>query len=92
MVDPDGKQPPMADEGREDSMQRVRVGLTGLAVVLVLLAVATAIFRTVDSQMPDNAAVVAEGNEAEPDEPLADLGMAPKAPGENSVAAENSKK
>lgn len=73
----------MADEGRPDGMQRVRVGLTGLAVVLVLLAVATAIFRTVDSQMPNNAAVTAEGNGSEADEPLADMGMAPKAPEEN---------
>lgn len=66
-------------------MQRVRVGLTGLAVVLVLLAVATAIFRTVDDQMPENVAAMAESNTSEPDEPLADLGMAPKAPDENAA-------
>ncbi len=75
----------MADDQRPDGMQRVRVGLTGLAVVLVLLAVATAIFRSVENQMPENGTAVAESNTAEPDEPLADLGMAPKAPDENAT-------
>jgi len=75
----------MADGERRDGMQRVRVGLTGLAVVLVLLAVATAIFRTVDDQGPVNRMAEAVANKATAnDEPLADLGMAPGAPDENS--------
>ena len=86
MVDPDGRQAPMAEGEPRDSMQRVRVGLTGLAVVLVLLAVATAIFRTVDSQMPANRSVAAVNASETDDEPLADLGMAPGAPDKNASA------
>ena len=76
----------MADEKRRDGMQRVRVGLTGLAVVLLIVMLATAVLRTVDQQ--------AVGNDSRPnvdnadkskDEPLADLGVAPGAPAENSA-------
>ena len=76
----------MAHEERRDAMQRVRVGLTGLAVVLVLLAVATAIFRTVDQQAPVNRTAEAIENQAKAnDEPLADLGMAPKTVEQNAA-------
>ena len=78
----------MADGNRRDGMQRVRVGLTGLAVVLVLLAVATAIFRTVDNQaFGNNSAEALVNKSGANDEPLADLGMAPGAPNENSSKA-----
>lgn len=70
VVDPDGE-----TRGR---MQRVRVGLTGLAVVLIIIAVATSLTRH------DRNIIVAanSANVAAPpsqDEPLADLGVAPGA-------------
>lgn len=73
-------------------MQRVRVGLTGLATVLLLIGVASAIFSSAKEEAP----VVAEGapkpevvanmtegmvtnSAAEPkDEPIAELGIAPR--------------
>ena len=72
------------------TMQRVRVGLTGLAVVAVMIALASAIgnWRTRDTAVSaigaSNIAVVANmtavGNtlgEKAKDEPLAELGAAP---------------
>lgn len=74
------------------SMQRVRVGLTGLATVLLLIGVASAIFTSAEEEAP----VVAEGapkpevvanmtegmvtnSAAAPkDEPIAELGIAPR--------------
>ena len=72
-------------------MQRVRVGMTGLAMVLVLIGLATAIFSSANRDEPvsaigaPNASVVAnmtsEGSNATvekgKDEPLAELGVAP---------------
>ncbi|WP_239019752.1 hypothetical protein [Sphingomonas suaedae] len=76
----------------QSSMQRVRVGLTGLATVLLLIGVASAIFTSADNEEP----VVAEGASkpdvvanmtdgvvtntaaAPKDEPIAELGIAPR--------------
>ncbi|MDP5279560.1 hypothetical protein Q9Q95_11565 [Sphingomonas sp. DG1-23] len=72
-------------------MQRVRVGMTGLAMVLVLIGLASAIFSSANRDEPvsavgaPNAMVVANmtgepGNsttEKGKDEPLAELGVAP---------------
>ncbi|HEY9552367.1 hypothetical protein [Allosphingosinicella sp.] len=79
-------------------MQRVRIGLTGLAFVFVLVLLA-AIFinpsdeepitaNTIEQQRgPDgNASAIAE--EAVPKEPLAELGVAPGNVDSNSVEAE----
>lgn len=73
-------------------MQRVRVGMTGLAMVLVLIGLASAIFSSANRDEPvaaigaPNASVVANmtvegsnGTEVEKDEPLAELGVAPSA-------------
>jgi hypothetical protein len=72
------------------AMQRVRVGMTGLAVVLVLIGLASAIFSSANRDAPvsavgaPNASIVA--NMIDPatntvaekrDEPLAELGVAP---------------
>lgn len=74
MNDPDRSSPgPVAE--RRERMQRVRVGLTGLAVVLMLVFVATAIFTRVRVPETVNSAI-----EQSSDEPLADLGVAPGAP------------
>ncbi len=66
-------------------MQRVRVGLTGLAFVFVLVLLA-AIFTRPNEEAPITANTIEQGMsagkavntaEAEPKEPLAELGVAP---------------
>ena len=64
-------------------MQRVRIGLTGLAFVFVLVLLG-AVFTTATRDEPaatisgQQASGTAPGNaEAEPKEPLAELGVAP---------------
>ncbi len=64
-------------------MQRVRIGLTGLAFVFVLVLLA-AIFTRPSDEAPITANLieqasngVAAANETEPKEPLAELGVAP---------------
>jgi hypothetical protein len=54
-------------------MQRIRIGLTGLGVVFLLVLLGAAISRSGD----DGAANVAAVNTGEPNEPLAELGVAP---------------
>ena len=70
-------------------MQRVRVGMTGLASVFVLIALASAVFNSANREPPASAvgaskpAVVANltdtavDNTAAPNEPLAEIGVAP---------------
>jgi hypothetical protein len=74
-------------------MQRVRVGMTGLAIVLVLIGLASAIFSSANREAPvtavgaPNASVVANMTDQDvnsivakdKDEPLAELGVAPSA-------------
>ena len=67
-------------------MQRVRIGLTGLAFVFLLVILGAAISRWSEDGPDVNP--VAEANidaeaEAEPNEPLAELGVAP---GESSAS------
>lgn len=71
-------------------MQRVRVGMTGLASVVLLIGVASAIYKSVSTDAPMTAvgaarpevvanmtdAIIANGTA---NEPLADLGVAPGA-------------
>lgn len=89
--------PPDTDQ----SMQRVRVGVTGLAAVLILIGLASAVFKSASSDAPMTAAgsakpeVVANMTDTTIDntanEPLADLGVTPAAqPDEN--AAEEAKR
>ena len=74
-------------------MQRVRIGLTGLAFVFLLVLLGAAVSRWgEDDADPNTVAEVNAGAEAEPNEPLAELGVAP---GESSASnadqkAENS--
>ena len=76
-------------------MQRVRIGLTGLAFVFLLVLLGTAISRSSNDAPPTAAQneafakqepneplapepqVMANGEAAEPNEPLAELGVAP---------------
>lgn len=85
------------------TMQRIKVGMTGLALVLLLIGLASAIFSTASSdKVPD----VAGGPKAEvvanisitndsaaiadkATEPLAELGVAPSATDANSTAPAN---
>jgi hypothetical protein len=66
-------------------MQRVRIGLTGLAFVFVLVLLA-AIFTSPSEEAPITANMIEQQRapgaslnsaEAEPKEPLAELGVAP---------------
>ena len=66
-------------------MQRVRIGLTGLAFVFLLVLLGTAISRSGGDRPPEKPRVMANGETAGPNEPLAELGVAP---GES--AADNS--
>ena len=68
------------------SMQRVRVGLIGLAIVVLLIALASAMMRSASREAPvavagaprvDPIANMATSNQQEPGEPLAELGVAP---------------
>jgi hypothetical protein len=80
-------------------MQRVRIGLTGLAFVFVVVLLA-AVFTSPSEEEPITANLIerqlAPGaqppppvNAAEPTEPLAELGVAPGyADGNNAKAAE----
>ena len=60
-------------------MQRVRIGITGLAVVflVVLLAAAVVGFRAKERAGGVSETVAANGSEAPPADPLAELGVAP---------------
>jgi hypothetical protein len=81
------------------TMQRVRVGLTGLAMVALLIALASAIFTSANRDQPisaigaSNSAVVAnmtglDNSAAEKkDEPLAELGAAPSTAATEGVDA-----
>ncbi len=73
-------------DDRRERMQRVRVGLTGLAVVLILVVLATVVFQGVQGdRLPTTAQVVAKDNSE--DEPLSDLGVVPRAPDNSTTAA-----
>ncbi len=77
--------PPTAGETRE-RMQRVRVGLTGLAAVGLVVMIATAVASSVRSSATENAAAVGAPAvvatvtppmSEDASEPLATLGVAP---------------
>lgn len=79
------------------SMQRVKVGITGLAIVLLLIALASAILRSVSHERPvaqpgaskaDVVANIAAVNTTDPaGEPLAEIGVAPAGQGNAAAPA-----
>ena len=69
------------DEAKE-RVQRVRIGLTGLAFVFVLVLIGAAITNW-STDPPTANQVIANAMPSEPNEPLAEIGAAP---GESSAA------
>ena len=69
----------------EERMQRIRIGLTGLAFVFLLVLLGTAISRS-----SEQGVVPTDHNELaadkEPNEPLAEIGAAPGATLENETS------
>ena len=55
--------------------QRIRIGLTGLAFAFLLVLLGSAISRSRDEGSTNTIATSA--NDAEPSEPMAELGIAP---------------
>lgn len=66
----------MSRVDKEERIQRIRIGLTGLAFVFLLVLLGTAISRSGDDPLATNTQ-----NEfalpEEPNEPLAEIGAAP---------------
>ena len=61
---------------KQERIQRIRIGLTGLAFVFLLVLLGTAISRSGDDPLAtpaQNAALATD----EPNEPLAEIGAAP---------------
>ena len=67
--------------------QRVRIGLTGLAFAFLLVLLASIVSR---SGQDDNVAAAANAVTNTPNEPLAELGVAPGATTSNGNASGNS--
>ncbi|MDB5696776.1 MAG: hypothetical protein JWN21_2319 [Sphingomonas bacterium] len=76
--------------------QRVKVGAIGLAVVVLLIALASAVLGSASRERPvsapggakaDMVANMALGNDAASSEPLADMGVSPG--GQNESAADH---
>ena len=66
----------MEHPSHSERIQRVRIGLTGLAFVFLLVLLGTAVSRSGPERVSEpNANGLA--NDVEPDEPLAQLGVAP---------------
>jgi len=70
-------------------MQRVRIGITGLAVVflVVLLAAAIVGFRAKERAGENNSVAGANASDAPPADPLAELGVAPGGSAGDGAAA-----
>jgi hypothetical protein len=70
-------------------MQRVRIGLTGLAFVFLLVLLGAAISRWGEDNSGATNNVAEVNADAEPTEPLAELGVAP---GESSASNDSHNK
>lgn len=74
-------------EPRQSAMQRIQVGLIGLVVVLLFVSLANMVLDRVANGPDAGATPVAADQEALPDEPLAELGVAPVAKDEEVATA-----
>lgn len=72
---------------KEERMQRIRIGLTGLAFVFLLVLLGTAISRSSE----DPVAPPQPNSVEEPSEPLAEIGAAPGATTENESETRSGK-
>jgi hypothetical protein len=61
----------------EERTQRIRIGLTGLAFVFLLVLLGTAISRSSEDSTRPAETQNQLASEAEPSEPLAEIGAAP---------------
>lgn len=68
------------------SAQRIRIGLTGLAAAFIIVMFASAISK---SSQDNNTSGVTQAVSNEPNEPLAELGVAPGASTTNNSTAAN---
>ena len=71
------------------SAQRIRIGLTGLAFAFLLVLLGSIISR---SGRDDSANTVTQAVSNEPNEPLAELGVAPGGSDTTNNSAENKSK
>ena len=71
------------------SAQRIRIGLTGLAFAFLLVLLGSVVSRSGNDERSENALEQAAANSA-PNEPLAELGVAPG--GADSVANNSSER
>ncbi len=72
---------------KQERIQRIRIGLTGLAFVFLLVLLGTAISRSGEDPLAtpaQNAALAAD----EPTEPLAEIGAAPGAAANDDMPAD----
>ena len=67
----------MQEPNSSERIQRVRIGLTGLAFVFLLVLLGTAVSRSGDDPAAGPAHANGLANGAEPEEPLAQIGVAP---------------
>ena len=73
-------------------MQRIRIGLTGLAFVFLLVLLGAVVSRSSREGSAIPNAANASAN-SQPSDPLSDLGVAPGVPTENAISAtHNSRK
>ena len=73
-------------DDRRERMQRVRVGLTGLAVVLLLVVLATVAVQILQGDKVLTPAQIIAKDKSD-DEPLSDLGIVPRAPDNSTNSA-----
>lgn len=92
-LNPDESPHAAIEEDRRERMQRVRVGMTGLAVVLLIVVLATVILGGVNDQVASTGNTMANAalTKIPGDEPLADLGVAP-GPAEDGMHADKGAK
>lgn len=72
---------------KEERIQRIRIGLTGLAFVFLLVLLGTAISRSGEDP-PGSATRNESAMSDEPNEPLAEIGAAPGTATATNAAAE----
>ncbi|MCY7397269.1 MAG: hypothetical protein LH466_00310 [Sphingomonas bacterium] len=67
----------MQEPNSSERIQRVRIGLTGLAFVFLLVLLGTAVSRSGEDPAAAPSQANGLGNDVEPEEPLAQIGVAP---------------